>query len=124
MKRVKFPIESLVIQNKAFLKRLYHALERNDTNRLRRIIKRANADEIKAVCEISQNLLKGNFPKTDRNFLLSLRPYRATLRKIACVRNSIAKKKQVLQKGGAFPLLAVLAPILSSLVGSAISSAI
>ena len=118
-KTFRFPVHSLVVRNQPFLKQVYHALKNNDEASLRRIIRRANSDEIKAICEISQNLLRGNFPKKDKKFLWSLRPY-----KISCRNVSINKKKKILQEGGALPLLPILAPIISSLIGSAITTAI
>lgn len=121
---LKFPIRSLVVRNKPFLKRLFHALKSEDQARLRRIISKANADEIYTICEICQNFLSGNFPKKDRKFIRSLRPYKKILREVACTSNTLGKKKTSLQKGGAFPLLALLTPIIGSLLGSAVSSAI
>lgn len=123
-KTFRFPVHSLVVRNQPFLKQVYHALKNNDEASLRRIIRRANSDEIKAICEISQNLLRGNFPKKDKKFLWSLRPYKNILRKISCRNVSINKKKKILQEGGALPLLPILAPIISSLIGSAITTAI
>lgn len=89
------------------------------------LIRHANNDLVKCVCECMQNVANGVVhisPATK----MKLSKHRNKIRKIINKRTKIAKKKKLLEQSGGFlPLL--LAPIvglLGSVVGEAISNAV
>ena len=78
----------------------------------------ANSNEIKSISEIAKNLLAGNIPITVRQ-KNRLRPFKKNIKFLALKKNSISKKRRMLQKGGSFfiPLLTSLASgLLSTLL--------
>jgi len=83
--------------------------------KLRTVFKNANADEIHTLSECAKNLLIGNIPITTRQ-KNRLRPYRKSLKFLALKKNSLSKKRGMLQRGGNFfiPLLATVAGSLLS----------
>ena len=82
------------------------------------LIINAKPDEIHTLSETAKNLLLGNVPLTSRQ-KAKLKRYKQKIKYLALKRNSISKKKRMLQRGGAFfvPLLAGLASSLFSLFG-------
>src|SRR5580698_7545199 len=88
------------------------------------LIKSATSDQINAICECAFNILRQNVQLPDRILNVLRKPQNKKLiYQLADRKVSIPKKKKKLvnQVGGAFPLLALLAPIVGSLVGSLIS---
>ena len=88
---------------------------------IKKIIKNANRDLLKAISEISLNMLRGNLPLTlaQKN---KLKRYRHTMRKITEKNTNLTAKRKYIQKGGFLTsLLSVGLPLLirgiSSLVG-------
>lgn len=84
------------------------------------ILKEADKQLVKCICECSLNLLKGRVPlKSEEKKKLST--YKVLLRNLALRKGGWkSKKKILLQKGGNFiPLL--LGPILSAVLSSALS---
>lgn len=79
------------------------------------IIKYADTDLIKCLCEICHNVLKGNVPLTSIQ-KRKLQRYKQTIRGLSSYRKtSQLKKKQLLQKGG---FLGALLPPIIGLLGS------
>jgi hypothetical protein len=85
------------------------------------ILKHSNKEVIICICEVIDNILRGNVPITTTQKKKLLR-YKSELRRMANKQVGIAgKKKILLQKGGFLPV--VLAPILgiaASLLGEAL----
>ena len=91
------------------------------------MIKNAEPNLIKCLCECALNILKGNVPLTGGQ-KQRLKRHKTQLRNLAKRTHSVGKKKKALQKGGLLP--ALLAPILGTIlpaigsgIGSLISSA-
>jgi hypothetical protein len=89
----------------------------------KQILKLATPDQINAICECAFNILRQNLTLPD--------PYIAQLRKpqnkkliyhLASRKNSIAKKKKIINQKGGFPFLALLAPLVGSVIGALISN--
>lgn len=97
--------------NKHFL----HILK-NATPQLRKnILKKANPDLVKALCEICMNTLNGNM-KISKSTKSQLKKYKKTLRNLASSKlNLLRKRKILIQKGGFLPLL--LSSLLTGAVG-------
>lgn len=106
-----------VKRNRAFLRRL--ALAKSAATR-RQLVENASQDELLAVVETCWNVLKFRFPmkSTHRRRLAPHAPY---LRKLSRARSERGVRR-ILQTGGGGVLAALLLPVLSGLVGSAISS--
>ena len=88
---------------------------------VKKIIKNANRDLLKAISEISLNMLQGNLPlnPTQKS---KLRRHRHTMRKITEKNTNLTAKRKYIQKGGFIgSLLAASLPFLlkgvSSLIG-------
>lgn len=76
------------------------------------IIKKANPELIKTICEICLNILNGNI-KISKKCKDSLKKYKKNLRKLATSKGNLAsKKKIIIQKGGFLPI--ILGSLLSS----------
>ena len=90
-------------------------------------VQQASDDEICAICELCQNALNGSLPVSTTVLKQKLNPFKKLLRKIGRGQDSIEKKRRQIassvraQQGG-LPLIPILAPIISSLIGSAIAS--
>lgn len=104
-------------RNKVFLRRL--AMAKSRATR-RHLVESASEDELLAVLETCWNVLNFRFPmkSTQRKRLVSHAPY---LRKVSRARPERSVRR-ILQTGGGGALAALLLPVLSGLVGSAISS--
>ena len=101
---------------------------------LRRILRMADKDKKRMIhmcdkqlvdcfSECAKNVLKGNVPLKKAQ-LRKLRRERNNLRLLAVKKTPLAKKKKVLQKGGFIgallpPVLSLLAPLVSTLIGNA-----
>ena len=69
------------------------------------LLKKIPARSVRAVCECSLNVLKGNIPLTGKQ-KKSLAKYKSTLRKIASKKGSLStKKKTIVQNGGFLNIL-------------------
>lgn len=106
-----FVRKSLGTQNTALL----HALVYAPPKLRRALIQHAHKDLIRCICECALNLLHGNIPLKDCE-KSKLCKHKKILRKLADRKQSLIRKKKILnQKGGAFlPLL--LGPLISALI--------
>lgn len=79
------------------------------------LIKTAKPEQIRTLSESARNLLLGNIPLSPRQ-KTKLQHFKNQIKYLALKRNSISRKKRMLQRGGSFfvPLLANLASILFS----------
>ena len=100
----------------------YLSVLRRTTPRGRKaLIKEAPPGLIKALSECCNNALYNPRLRLPANKLRKLRPYKKAIRTVAHARTSIGRKRRVLQKGGFLGvLLSTLAPILASVIGSAV----
>jgi len=104
-------------RNKVFLRKL--ALAKSPTKR-KFLLENATHDELLAVLETCWNVLNFRFPmKADQRRRLA--PHAPYLRKLARSRSE-RNVRRILQRGGGSVFSALLLPVLSALVGSAISS--
>ena len=88
---------------------------------IKKIIKNANRDLLKAISEISLNMLRGNLPLTLAQ-KKKLKPHRHVMRRITDKNTNLTAKRKYIQKGGFLAsLLSVGLPLIiksiSSLVG-------
>jgi hypothetical protein len=83
---------------------------------LKAILSHAPDTVIKCIADASLNVLSGDIklnPRQKRVF----KPYKPKLINLASKRIPLKKKRQIIQKGGAFPLLAVLPALVSTVIG-------
>lgn len=98
-----------------FLKRCQHA---RCKKKFKSLIKSAGSSDILTLSECAKNLLLGNIPMTEKQ-KVKLKKHKKKIKMLALKKNSISKKRRMLQRGGGafIPLLATLAgTLLSSLV--------
>lgn len=129
------PSQSLIIKNIDFLVKLHQAASNNNNNkksnkrRVESLVKNATLSELETLAELSKNFLAGTFPGLTRELVRDLQPFRNSIRGLASKKLRPAVKKRILlrkvnQKGGFLPLLTLLAPIISSVLGTVISTLI
>lgn len=106
---------SHVLKNKNFLQ----LLTKSNKKIQKSMIKNASKEQIKSICEIILNLLSGNI-KLDQEDLSKLYKKRNSLRELI-KKQSIKKKKYLIQKGG---FIQFLIPALISGLATVISSVI
>lgn len=132
--RVLVPTKSNAFKHRVFLQNLHRiAREVSEGKRpavdLSELLKDASPSELRALCEVTQNLLKKRFPKTGNGFIKKLRPFKALIRRLACPKISLAAKKKTLvrsniQTGGLPFLVPLLAPVIGTLISAGIEAAI
>lgn len=85
------------------------------------IVEESDPQVIKAICECCLNVLNNNVPLKPGEFK-KLKRYKKLLRLLADKKVSLKRKKQVIQKGGAFlsTLLGVAVPAIASLLSGII----
>lgn len=82
------------------------------------MIKAADGDLVRCLCECALNILKGNVRLTPPQ-KSKLTRHKHSLRQLASGKLKIGKKKKILQKGGFLSaLLAPLIPVVGGLLGS------
>lgn len=96
-----------------FLKRCQHT---RCKKRFKSLIKTAGSGDILTLSECAKNLLLGNIPMT-QNQKNKLKKYKNKIKILALKKNSISKKRRMLQRGGG-----AFIPLLASLAGSLLSS--
>ena len=104
--------------SKAFKNSEYYLrlLAKSSPRRKKLLLSQASKEELKSLCEICLNILKGNIPLDDRNFK-RLKRNRQTIKVLANSKVPIKVKRQVVnQKGGFLGTVASIAiPLLMSL---------
>ena len=131
--RVVIPSSALVVKHKNFIRRLYEAaaLKKSPTA-VKLLIASAKPKELLALCESASNVLRGTFPNLTGEKVKRLVPFKHLIRTLGCPFTSLEEKRKILlrrgslykdqQTGGVLPIIPLLAPIVSSLVGSAIGA--
>ena len=104
-------MESNTLQRKHFLNLL--AKKSRSKSKRKLITEFATPNDIKAVAECSNNLLRGNVPLNDKEYRQFYR-CRHDIRHLANKRNSIKSKKDIINQRGGF--LATLLPLAISAV--------
>jgi hypothetical protein len=127
------PQTSFAFKHRVFLNKLLQAAREVEEGRLQptylaSLIKSARPSELKALCEVSENLLKKRYQPKKR-FLRVLLPFKKLIRRLACRKTSVSSKKQALlrnntQVGGLPFLVPLLAPIIGTLISAGIEAAI
>ena len=119
-----FPQRSSSIKEAPYLFNLYKlsksrsAAHKKD---LQTLIKRSSEGQIRALSECSKNLLNGAYPNLTHPLYQRLARYKTLLRSLSTKGATTATKKRVLQKTGGQFFSALLAPIIASVVGTALS---
>ena len=95
-----------------------HALARTkSTRRRKRILKKADANQLLALVEICLNILRDRFHLTQRQKKRMI-PYVDYIRKVGRVRSERGARKLVVQKGGQLPIglfASILTPVIIDL---------
>lgn len=87
--------------------------------KLRKIIlQNVNVEIIKTLCEISINTLNGN-NRICKKYSNCLKKYKTHLRRLACPKQSLKSKRNILVQSGGF-LPALLGSLLSGVIGTLI----
>lgn len=91
-------------------------LARSGPKRRKLLLNQATKEELKSLCEICLNILKGNIPLDDNNFR-RLKRNKSTIKTLANKRISLKVKKDIVnQRGGFLGTVASIAlPLLASL---------
>jgi len=82
-------------------------------NHCAHLLKSADKELVKCLCECVLNVLRGNVPLNSKQ-KTDLQKHRQQLRQLIA-KGSLAKKKKLLQRGGGVFLPFLLAPIISAL---------
>lgn len=131
---VHIPKHSKVIENLNFLRKLHHVAKEIEQGKrspqdLKLLLQRASSSEIKALSEISQNLLQKSFPTLTKRLIRTLFPFKTLIRRLASSKTNITQKRKLLlrrkpQKGGFAFLIPLLAPIVGTLISAGIQAAL
>jgi hypothetical protein len=126
---IHLPLSSATARHRGFLKKLYQAVTADDKGSISKLLQKASVGEIRALAEISQNLLRKTYPETGKKFLSRLRPFKNLLRTLACCQTTDRQKRQILlrenrQTGGLPFIVPLLAPLVGHLLAAGISAAI
>lgn len=124
-RRLLIPKDSLTVRRRAFLRNLSQAAYQ--PSQVARLLRKANPNDLKAIAEIAHNLLHKKFPVQNKEFLRNFTPHKNILRKLANLRTSISKKRDLLlrqnQTGGIGFLVPLLAPLLGTLISAGVQAA-
>lgn len=119
--KLVLPKNSCVIKQRKFLFKLAKTL--NSPAKTSVLLKKAKTNELKALKEISRNLLLRNLPLT-RSSIRKLSTHKTLFRKLANSQSPRQTLIQQNQKGGLPFLLPLLAPILGGLLSVGLERAI
>ena len=104
----------LLIKHKSFIKKLSGV--KKDKNKLLYLIKKSKAGEIKALSELSFNILNGGV-YCSKNRKRLLKPHVYYMRLMGDRKSAIKKKRKVLLKGNGIFLSALLPIAISAIAG-------
>jgi len=126
-KLMNIPRNSLILKNFDFLHELYNFLKQKKNKEAASRIRHATDEEIQTICELCHNGLNGNLPISRLSLRQKLNPVKRLLRKLGRGNDSFESKRRSLatsvrNQHGGLPLIPLLAPIISSLLGSVIAS--
>ena len=130
--RLSIPSNAEVLRHTAFLRQLHNALRFRKIEQAIAILQRASDNEIQALAEMAQNALQGKYPQEIDVLREKLKPDKTLLR--ALCRGDVPLKlkrqkiiralKSRIQRGGALPLIPILAPLLGSLLSSLVAKSL
>lgn len=121
------PKRSFVLRQRDFLKKLSKVAK--DPLKVTKVLKQSKPSELKALAEITKNLLKKSYPSTGKRYLKKLLPFKGIIRKLANKNTTTNQKRNILlrqnnQAGGLPFLIPLLAPIITSLISAGIQAAV
>jgi hypothetical protein len=121
------PSRSQALHHRTFLKKL-SAVSKNPV-KVANLLRNAKSSELKAITEVSKNLLKKNYPITAKKYLKKLSPFKSIIRNLANKKKTAKQKRDLLlrhnnQSGGLPFMIPLLAPIIGSLISAGISAAV
>lgn len=92
-------------------------LARSSAKRRKALLNQVTRDELKSLCEICLNILKGNIPLDDKTYH-KLKRHKAKLRTLANKKIPVKQKKKVVNQHGGFigTVAAIALPLLASLL--------
>ena len=128
-RNLHIPKRSSLIRHREFITNLENVAAEKNLFGVSTLLKNSTPGQLKALVEIAQNLLKRNYPKTEKRFLKKLIPHKGIIRKLASRKIPIKSKRALLlrksnQSGGLPFLVPLLAPIVTSLISAGIQAAI
>src|SRR5579859_4698771 len=108
------------LKNNADFLRYLHAA---NLRKRKHLIKHASREELKSLCECAFNLIRKNVTPTPKQLRELSRPkVKKLVYRLADKRIPLAdKRRQLIQAGGGFPF-ALLAPIVTTILGGLLSS--
>ncbi len=90
-----------------------HVLAKGSPHTRKAILKHADTDLMKCLCECAHNVIKGNIPISTHQ-KSRLKRYKEDLRSLSSNKGTLAHKRKIVQKGGF--LSALLAPLLAPII--------
>lgn len=95
---------------------LLHILSKASPQQRKAILSTTSADQLKSICEICENFLRGNIPGVK---VQKLAPYKKVIRKLANNKIGLSSKRKLLkqQTGGGF-LPMIIPTVLKLLLGN------
>lgn len=96
---------------------LLNALYKSGPQKRKDIMLHSSPDFVKTICEIALNILKGNISLSPSQYK-TLKKYKTNIRLLADRKVGINRKRRILstQRGGFFPLLGVIVPLLTEII--------
>lgn len=96
---------------------MLYVLQKANPKLLKEIVRYADPDTIKTICEIAYNVLRGNI-NLRRCVLKKLNRYKKELRCLTCPKRSLSSKRNIIVQRGAGFVPVLIGTILSGLIGS------
>jgi len=94
---------------------LLHILSKASPQQRKAILNTTSTDQLKSICEICTNLLRGNIPGVK---VQKLAPYKKVIRKLADKKRGLSSKRKILtQQTGGF-LSMIIPTVLKLLTGN------
>ena len=92
-------------------------LARSSAKRRKALLSQVTRDELKSLCEICLNILKGNIPLDDKTYN-KLKRHKSKLRTLADKKTSSAHKQHIVNQHGGFigTIAAIALPLLANLL--------
>jgi hypothetical protein len=111
------------MRNVAKQNAIFQALPQLNKQQLKAVLRNSSPAFVKAVCEISLNLLKSNLPLTPCQHK-KFKKHKKLIRSLATRGDSLDRKKRLINQKGGFAFLPLLAPLLASAIGGVIGKAV
>lgn len=95
---------------------MLYVLQKAKPRLLKEIVKYADSNTIKTICEIAYNTLRGNI-KLRPYALKKLNRYKKELRRLSCPKSSLSSKRNIIVQRGAGFVPTLIGSILAGLIG-------